>query len=166
MNLIKINGEKEWDKSQYEYSRCLCKRSTQLLPAFKTSNSKARRSLPALHCLQQQQLFGALQLHFGGCFLPPLLALCQGGRWLEAARKMLPQSLLASAVLGKQHVAWAAPQAGTAAARAGRASPPSPASTAPMQSGYQPLPDRPQLHRGGTLTRHFSFCSGFGIFQG
>lgn len=44
LNLIKINGEKEEDKSRYEYSQCLYASSTQLLPA-----SNLRHEEPPAH---------------------------------------------------------------------------------------------------------------------
>lgn len=50
VNLIKINGEKEWDKSQYEYSLCLYA-STACAPActWNSDPSKHRAaSLPSI----------------------------------------------------------------------------------------------------------------------
>lgn len=72
VNLIKINGEKEWDKSQYEYSLCLYTQAQcVLLPALGTAIPESTEQPPPPPT--------ALQLQFGGCSLLPQLVLPGSG---------------------------------------------------------------------------------------
>lgn len=111
VNLIKINGEKEWDKSQYEYSQCLyasvayagsCLHSKQQLlqstaepPCFPLS---PRNNSFSKHCSSNLEA----ALSFPNLF-------CLDGWWSEAVKKVFLQSLPVCAILSKQMLSLGSP---------------------------------------------------------
>lgn len=104
------------------------KRSAQLLPEFQQRLLQGAEEppCPPLSPTTAALWSVAAPLWRAAPSLPPWLALCQDGRWLEAAGKTLPQSLPARAVLGKQRVPLAATLAGQ---------------HCPYAEGYHPCPE-------------------------
>lgn len=73
VNLIKINGEKEWDKSQYEYSLCPYA-STACAPACTRNRDPSKHRAASLPSVVSYSS-AALHLQVGGCSLLPQLVL-------------------------------------------------------------------------------------------
>lgn len=88
MNLIKINGEKEWDKSQYEYSLCLYASAAHIAHwHWSGDSSRARRSLlPSI--ASHNAAPGAPQTHLGAAPALPC-SLSADGRWEAAGQTLL-----------------------------------------------------------------------------